>query len=50
VWRLVAERIASKEEVNREYTFMDIIKANAVLDMRSTIEEEVGEILMPKKE
>ena len=37
VWRLVTERVAHLEELNRSWTVLDIAKANAVLDMRADI-------------
>ena len=37
MWRLVTERVARLEELNRSWTVLDIAKANAVLDMKADI-------------
>jgi hypothetical protein len=49
VWRLITEKVASKEEIERGYTFRDICKANAVLDMKSAVELEIGEIMSQRQ-
>jgi hypothetical protein len=48
IHRLIAENWATRQEINTSYTFMDIVEANAVLDLRSAIEEAVTEMTRPK--
>jgi len=38
VWRLVVEQTASLEEIERSWNYVDVMKANAVLDMRRDYE------------
>ena len=35
MWRLVLDRIATLEEIERSWNFNDIMKANALLDYRA---------------
>lgn len=38
MWRLaVIEKVATLDEIEREWTFDDIARANAVLDMRDDV-------------
>ena len=37
VWRLVTERVATLKEINEHYTYTDILKANAILDMQQSV-------------
>ena len=39
MWRLVLEQIATLEEIERSWNFMDIMKANALLDYRADLLE-----------
>jgi hypothetical protein len=41
----VTEGIATLKEIDERYSFNDIMKANAVLDMKSEIEKTIGEVL-----
>jgi hypothetical protein len=50
VWRLITEGVATKKEINEEWTFMDIMEAIAVLDFKSEVERAISEITMPKVE
>ena len=43
MWRLVMERIATLEEINRSWSLIDIYKANALLDMRADIQASAQE-------
>jgi hypothetical protein len=38
MWRLVVKRIATLQEIETHYSFDDILRANAVLDMADEIE------------
>jgi hypothetical protein len=44
----VTEGIATRKELNESYTFMDMMEASAVLDMKSAVDAAIGEITMPK--
>jgi hypothetical protein len=48
VWRLITEGVATKKEINEEWTFVDIMEALAVLDFKSAVERAISEITMPK--
>lgn len=48
VWRLITEGVATKKEINDEWTFVDIMEALAVLDFKSEVERAITEITMPK--
>jgi hypothetical protein len=50
VWRLITEGVATKKEINEEWTFTDIMEALAVLDFKSEVERAISEITMPKVE
>jgi len=39
IWRLVFEKVATYEEMQRSWTFDDIMKANAILDMQAALIE-----------
>ena len=43
VWRLVLEKVATLEEINSSWNFLDIIKMNALLDMKIDIEKDAIE-------
>lgn len=36
-WRLITEQTATAEELNRSYSYTDMMKANAILDMKDRI-------------
>jgi len=42
VWRLVIERIATLEELDRHWSLDDIYRANAMLDMQADIKAEAA--------
>lgn len=50
VWRLVTEGVATKKEINEEWTFLDMMEGLAVLDFKSEVERAITEIMMPKVE
>lgn len=37
IWRLVLERMATLEEIERSWSIDDVMRANALLDMRSDL-------------
>lgn len=41
VWRLVVEKIATLTEIDNYWTAKDIFKANAVLDMKADITDNI---------
>lgn len=38
VWRLVLKKVATLEEIERSWTFSDILKGNALLDYTDDLE------------
>lgn len=42
MWRLVIERIATLEEMDRHWTLDDIYRANALLDMQADIKADAA--------
>lgn len=50
VWRLITEGVATKKEINEEWSLVDIMEALAVLDFKSEVERAISEITMPKAE
>lgn len=50
IWRLVTEKVATLKEIDEHYSFVDIIKANAVLDMKNEVEKAIGSIVMQQAE
>lgn len=50
IWRLITEGVATRQEINETYTFMDIHEALAVLEFKSEVEAAISEITMPKTE
>ena len=48
IYRLITEGVATKKEIDEYYTFKDIMKMNAVLDMKQEIKNQVDEITRPK--
>jgi hypothetical protein len=49
-YRLLIKGIATKKELNTEYTFDDMMELCAVLDMQSDIEEEITKITIKPPE
>jgi hypothetical protein len=45
---LITEGVATRKEINESYTFIDIMEALAVLDMKTDIEAAIGELTAPK--
>jgi len=48
VWRLITERVATLKELSTIYSYEDIVKMNAVLDMRNFIDEKQAENVKTK--
>ena len=40
VWRLVLKKVATLEEIERSWTFMDLLKGNALLDYSEDLEAQ----------
>ena len=49
MWRLVTEKIATLQEINKHYTYEDILKANAMLDMQEDIKSYYNEKASKKR-
>jgi len=43
VWRLITERVATLQELDAHWTIEDMLKANAVLDMKADIKADAAE-------
>ena len=43
MWRLITEKIATKEEINKKWHWDDVMKANAVLDFQKEVERKISE-------
>ena len=41
IWRLVIDKVASLQEIETHWNLEDVMKANALLDMRIDIEKDV---------
>jgi hypothetical protein len=42
IWRIVKERMATLHELSTVYDFEDLLKMNAILDMRDDIEAQMN--------
>ena len=49
MWRLVTNKIATLKEINEHYTYEDILKANAMLDMQEDIKAYYNEKASKKR-
>jgi hypothetical protein len=41
-WRLVLAGFATKEEIERSYSLVDVMKANAILDLKNELESNIS--------
>lgn len=49
IWRLITNKIATLKEINEHYTYEDILKANAMLDMQKDIKNYYNEKASKKR-
>ena len=49
MWRLVSLKVATLQEINEHYTYEDILKANAMLDMQEDIKAYYNEKASKKR-